>query len=306
MVGDASPVGLTRQDLPATCRSAADLSARGQRRTKALVRIELLALIGAGLAGLQPLRVGAAGLDVLAAVAAVLFLLSVCSMAYRGLAQPEQAWYSGRAGAESIRTLAWRYAVGGAPYPTTMSDQAAADGFLDRLAELLDQLTELQLAPAGAHERELTEAMRRLRAAPLAVRRSVYRRDRVENQITWYTQKANDHDRRATTWLAASVVASMVGVTAAVLRMLGVINVDLLGVAAACASAAIAWNQLSQNRNLVSAYRVAARELSIIRDRLDGVADEDWATFVSDAEDAVSREHTLWLARRGHLGVRLR
>jgi hypothetical protein len=36
-------------------------------------------------------------------------------------------------------------------------------------------------------------------------------------------------------------------------------------VAEACASAAIAWNQLNQNRNLVCDYRITTRELGIIR-----------------------------------------
>jgi conflict system pore-forming effector with SLATT domain len=128
----------------------------------------------------------------------------------------------------------------------------------------------------------------------------------VENQIAWYTDKAGAHHRLANVWLWASAAASCLGVVAAILRMLGVIDLDLLGVAAACASAAIAWNQLNQNRNLVSAYRMTARELSIIRDRIDLVDDADWAVFVSDAEDAVSREHTMWLARHGHPGFRTR
>lgn len=94
--------------MPATCRSAADVSAKGQRRTKLLVRIELLALIGAGVAGLYSLRVGPAQLDVLAALAGVLFLLSLTSLVYRGLTTPKESWYAGRAGAESMRTSAWR------------------------------------------------------------------------------------------------------------------------------------------------------------------------------------------------------
>ena len=87
------------------------------------------------------------------------------------------------------------------------------------------------------------------------------------------------------------------------LRGAGLTASDLLGVAGACASAAIAWNQLNQNRNLVSLYRIAARELGIIRDRVDTMDEAGWAAFISDAEDAVSREHTLWLARHGHSGV---
>ena len=293
---------LLRADMPATCRSAADVSAQGQRRTKLLVRTELLAVIGAGVAGLQSLRLGPARLDVLAALAGLLFLTSLTSLVYRGLTTPEKAWYAGRAGAESIRTSAWRYAVGGDPYPTTVSPAAADEAFLGRLGEVLGELRELTLAPAASGEHELTDGMRRLRAAPFADRRAVYKNDRIENQIAWYTAKADAH-AAASRWLWIAVIASSAGVVVAGLRMFDVIDLDLLGVAGACASAAIAWNQLNQNRNLVSAYRVTARELSIIRDRIGTVDETEWAAFVSDAEDAVSREHTLWLARHGHPGV---
>jgi hypothetical protein len=58
----------------------------------------------------------------------------------------------------------------------------------------------------------------------------------------------------------------------------------------------------------VGGRRVALRDCpvgaggvsTIIRDRSEHVTEQEWATFVSDAEDAVSREHTLWLARHGH------
>jgi hypothetical protein len=147
--------------------------------------------------------------------------------------------------------------------------------------------------------------MQQVRNAPFTDRRAVYLRDRVKNQIDWYADRANRHDRAARIWLAVSVVASAGGVVVAVLRTLGVVDADLLGVAAAIATAAIAWNQLNQNRNLVAAYRLTARELSIIRDRVPNVDEVRWAAFVSDAEDAVSREHTMWLARHGHPGLRV-
>lgn len=295
---------IRRADLPATCRGAADASAAGQRQTKALVRVELVGLVLAGVAGLQSLRVGSDGIDVLAAAAGALFLVSLVALTYRGWSKPENQWYLGRAGAESARTMAWRYAVGGDPFPMTMPAASAANAFLDRLAEILAELGELALPPAGPGEREMTDPMRRVRAAAFTQRRAVYLRDRVENQIDWYTGRAGRHDRAARVWLTVSVVASAAGVVVAVLRVVGVLDLDLLGVAAAVATAAIAWNQLNQNRNLVAAYRLTARELSIIRDRVPNTDEASWAAFVSDAEDAVSREHTMWLARHGHPGLR--
>ncbi len=297
-------LSLRRADMPATCRSAADMSARGQKRTKRLVSVELIAIVLAGAFGVTSWRVGPAELDVLAALAGALFLLALATMIYRSQSKPEQQWYAGRAGAESVRTLAWRYAVGGDPFPHVLDDATAATHFLDRLARVLKHLETLELAPATAREHELSEAMQRVRKADFTESRAVYKRDRIENQITWYTGKADSHDRAANRWWWASVLASGFGLVAAGLRFVGWSDLDLLGVAGACASGAIAWNQLNQNRALVAAYRLTARELSIIRDRVEHTDESDWAVFVSDSEDAVSREHTMWLARHGHPGIR--
>jgi len=298
------PLGLQRSDLSALCRSAAEVSAAGQRRMKLLVRCELLTLIGAGAAGVQGLRLGPSDLDVLAAVAGVLFLISLSCLTYRSITKPENSWYGGRAGAESVRTLAWRFAVGGDPFPTDLLERDVADRYLDRLDQVLDQLRDFDLAATRPDERELTAAMKRVRAAPFEIRRTVYQRDRIENQIRWYASTAARHEKRAKVWLRASALASLLGVVAAGLRLFGVLDLDLLGVAASCASAAVAWNQLNQNRTLAVAYRVTGQELAIIRDRAEQVIEQQWATFVSDAEDAISREHTLWLARHGHPGLR--
>lgn len=290
---------LRRGDVSAIGRGASDVSARGQRLTKRLVRAELLALILAGVAGIFSFRVGPAKLDVPAVVSGVLFLVSLFCLGYRSLSKPEKAWYSGRAIAESVNTLAWRYAVGGSPFSSALSDSHAAGLYLRRLEEILGELQEAQLAETPPNASELTPAMKALRAASFDARKAAYRRDRIQDQIDWYTSRARKHERAADLWLRVAAAMSVLGVIAAAFRFVGVFEVDLLGVAAACASAAIAWNQLNQNRVLVTAYRVTARELAIIRDRLDYVEENEWATFVSDAEDAISREHTLWLARHG-------
>jgi hypothetical protein len=299
-MNSASAPGLQRSDLPATCRAAADASAAGQARTKLLVRIELIALILAAVSGLTSLPIPPTNVDPLAALAGILFLVSLGSLAFRALSHPEEAWYTGRAGAESVRTQAWRYAVGGDPYPTAYQDDTVDAAFLSCLSEILRELDGVALSSTPPGEHEITARMRQLRAAPFERRRAAYQRDRIENQIVWYSTKAGAHDWAARRWTVAAVVASAVGMVVAGLRMFGAVQIDLLGVAAACASAAIAWNLLNQNRTLVSAYRITARELTIIRDRIPSVGERDWAEFVSDAEEAMSREHTLWLARHGH------
>jgi hypothetical protein len=211
---------------------------------------------------------------------------------------PEARWYRGRAAAESVKTLTWLYAVGGTPFPD--GDGESDERLLNRLGELVDSLKELDLVvPADSSRRQITPAMTGLRARPLADRRRAYLTDRVDDQIAWYSKRAADHTRSARRWLLVVAAANACGAGAGFLRMVNVVQLDLLGLAAAVAGAATAWTQLLQHKAQANSYAVAVQDLTLIRDRIATVTDDAWPRFVSDAEEAISREHTMWLARRG-------
>lgn len=303
MVATEPELRLRDNDLSAVYQAADEVSGAGQRKTKRLIRIELIGLVVASLAGVTVIRVEPYGLDVLAPVSGVAFVVALYCTVRRAQSKPEQYWYEGRAGAESARTLAWKYSIGAQPFPVDREahkEQHLAKLFLDGLGNVVRYLEHTKLPPPDSEVRELTEPMRRLRAASLATRRRVYRRDRIKNQLDWYTRRSGDHNRSANRWLGLAVASSAAGILMAVAKLLYV-DIDLLGVFAAVASAAIGWNQLNQHRNQATAYSVTARELSIIHDQIDHVPDSEWASFAEGAEDAISREHTMWAARRGYI-----
>jgi hypothetical protein len=65
------------------------------------------------------------------------------------------------------------------------------------------------------------------------------------------------------------------------------------------ASLVIGWTQIKKFNELAVAYTVAAQEIGLIRPKLVSMNQEDqFSRFVVDAELAVSREHTLCVARR--------
>jgi SMODS and SLOG-associating 2TM effector domain 1 len=72
-------------------------------------------------------------------------------------------------------------------------------------------------------------------------------------------------------------------------------------VIAVAASSVIGWMQLKRFDELASAYGLTAHEIGIIKTRFESVNDAaTLSRFVSDAENAFSREHTQWAARRDH------
>ena len=84
------------------------------------------------------------------------------------ITRPERTWYEGRAVAESVKTLAWRYMVRGESFEDI--DDPEADRILQREITGILNGVDLELGVVEATGPQVTEAM-------CAVRRSTTRRD---------------------------------------------------------------------------------------------------------------------------------
>lgn len=287
---------LPDEDMPALYRAADVTSLTGQQNFLGAMKVRLAALLIAALCGVfvglmkPPDWVALAGVTAfVAAIVAELYLL---------FTKPERGWYEGRAAAESVKTLAWRYAVGGRPFG--LSEIDVDERFLDRLNEILTDLHDVSLQAGPEGGEQLTPAMRDLRAKPLADRRDAYRVGRIEDQRDWYRGKAQWNDERARTLRIVALVLEGAGIVAGILTVIGAVTADLLGIVAAAIAVVAAWMQTKQHETLARAYSVTTQELASVRSdwEADRSADE-WAEFVDEAEEAISKEHTLWRASRG-------
>ncbi|MGW6916144.1 DUF4231 domain-containing protein [Kitasatospora sp. NPDC054939] len=285
--------------MPGPFRTADSASLHGQRRTVLLSGWALALLVAAAAAGSAGGRPGAWA-------AAAGYLGAAVLAAVTGRQNPQALWYEGRAAAESVKTLAWKYAVRAdahRPPPRALPDAEGLYRF--QLEEVLGAFRGgPAVAPGAGAGDGITDGMRLLRGQPLAVRREVYLRERIRVQQAWYGRKARAC-ARAGRWTGALCVAlPLLGLALALLRALGGPAVDAFGAVSALAAAVTAWTQLRQYRPLAAAYALAADELELVRRQLTGLdlaaadAEEVWARLARDAEDAVSREHTTWQARR--------
>ena len=223
------------------------------------------------------------------------FVIALAVEIYLLIKRPERGWYGGRAGAESVKTLAWRYSVGGNPFP---KDSDAEALFAQRLTEVLKDLRNVNLLTFGGEPR-LTKEMQDTRGGSLEARKTLYRDERLLDQQRWYADRAKENAQRATVWIVLLIVLEVGALVAALLRAFGIVHLDLFGLVGAVGASVAAWLQTKQHQNLAAAYSVAAQELGIIAIGIDAVHDEPaWAKFVADAEEAMSREHTMWRARR--------
>jgi hypothetical protein len=287
--------------FPPVLADAEAASAEGQSSFLRFTLAGLVLACVAAVGGAVDVRVTVSGnrLDLGALVAALAFAAAIGTATYVLSTKPQQRWYEGRAVAESVKTLAWQYSVAGGAFRHDASVDAE-DLFAARLVDIMREMRSVVTRTGAA---QITADMGRLRSEPLDRRRERYLTERVDSQITWYAGKAAYNEARVRHWFAVVIVAQSIGLVAGALKGFDVLDVDALGILAAVAASAAAWLQTKDHQNLAQSYAVTARELQIIRTRAQaklgaGSTEDEWADFVEESERAISREHTLWLARR--------
>jgi hypothetical protein len=286
---------LTSGDLPTLFRDADRDSIAGQRQYIRATATRLWAVVLAAIAAICSDLLMAGEVEIFGLVAAAFFVVALGVEVWLLADRPERDWFDGRALAESAKTLSWRFAVGGAPFHI---DYAGASGRLeDELANLLDDAPEINILPSGTDV--VTDKMAELRNQPADVRRRSYIEGRILDQQTWYGAKAQFNARRAKLWKLLLIALEFVGVVLALVKAFGFLHVDIASVTSAAIAGGAAWLGVKQHESLARSYTFASHELALIASRLRNVSDErSWAVEVADAEEAISREHTMWRAAR--------
>jgi len=295
-------------DYPGLLGAADAVSGRKQSIFLRLTGATLLLAVLAAVTGALSARVDMGGgttIDVPAAVAVLAFAGMVVLTFVLIATRPERGWYSARAVAESVKSSSWQYAVGGGEF-SPLTPGPPAEAFVRLLGQIVDQVVETDGGPGDAGAPigiRPTATMDELRGRALPERVDAYAEGRVANQSRWYRGKARSNARRANQLLVLSIAVQIAGLTVAAAAVARAVDADLTGMAAAAVGAATAWSQARDYESLAQAYRTTIADLSRVADELalrrDGFTDESWADFVDTAEQAISREHTLWLARRG-------
>ncbi|SEB49661.1 Protein of unknown function [Streptomyces sp. 2224.1] len=291
----------TWHQLPPFFRDADTGSIRSKRRYFGQLRLTLLLLFLAAAVGTTTLKFSSNGTDWAGLAASLAFISSILVRLYIVEQRDERRWYECRAAAESCKTLAWRYAVCGEPFPESMPAVEARRLFINRLREISLGLDIVDVS-AGL---DVNEAMERCRAAGRDERIATYKSNRLMEQVEWYARMAKLRDKQSRTWRSVALAGEMIGVVAGAVKAYGVVSIDLLGVVSAGVAGITAWFQAQRLETEASAYSLTAREIRHILSLTDESADaESWGKFVDQAEAAISREHTMWASgRTGNVGL---
>jgi hypothetical protein len=293
----------TQNQYPAVFLAADQASAAAQQRYLHLTMGTLtLLVLGAGFAAAAPISALSTAKPALSISSALSLATSLMVTLYLKTQKPEQLWYGGRAVAESAKSMAWRYMTRAAPYEANIPDAELDRRFISTLESIMKERKQLAFGFGGEFDEQpqISDRMREARQSELPMRRQLYLGDRIQNQRKWYGRQAKTN-REAETRYSYAVLGTQL---AAVLAAVALIawpgsEIRLTALFASTASSLIAWVQLKQHKELAQSYSIAELELGFIEDRARYLnTEEELSNFVSDAENAISREHTLWIARR--------
>jgi hypothetical protein len=145
----------------------------------------------------------------------------------------------------------------------------------------------------------ITCEMKTAQALPFEAKIALFRRQRVDDQKHWYHTKAKANTKREKQWFAAIFSIEFVALGYAALQAWKLWDFNAVGGIAATSTAFIAWLQTKRFSDLGTSYAIAAGDLRRIAEEHSKVSDEvELKKFVAEVEQAVSREHSMWMARR--------
>ncbi|WP_341908763.1 DUF4231 domain-containing protein [Polaromonas sp. YR568] len=281
-------------DFPAAYQSASDLSADSQKAFFRAFVAHMALLLGAAL-----ISAGSPSYPWAWATQTMMLLGALACACYLFFVRPERDWYTGRAIAESIKTITWRYVVRAEPFNGDDQDAKL------KMVRKLDQILQQNKESAGKltnhlSKPQITKEMDRIRGLGFDKRKEFYLKNRITDQQEWYASKALFNRKRVTFYFAVLILTITMAIAFSIARVIHPTEpywpTDVLVTAA---TVILSWIQAKRFQDLATSYTLAAHEISLIAQNTGRYGNEDsWSDFVGDAENAFSREHTQWVARK--------
>ncbi|OXM84578.1 DUF4231 domain-containing protein [Paenibacillus rigui] len=236
-------------------------------------------------------------------LAAILIAISIIIKFIIRIRQYEKIWFGCRAVAESIKTISWKYMMSADPF--TSSIESSKKELISSLQNILTSNKSIisHMLITNESNQSIPDTMTNVKLLDLNKRKSLYIENRVSNQLEWYQKKAENNKTLEERWFYCTIFLQVVALTLAIIFANNpTIPLNLTGFFVTLSTTTLAWIKLKQYQELSQAYSVTAAEISLILQKSEFInSDETLSNYVADAENAFSREHTLWIARRDHL-----
>lgn len=214
----------------------------------------------------------------------------------------EDIWYRGRALAESVKTLTWRFMTKSEFFDNNISNEEAKERFIKRIGEIKDKFKDLEksLKAKDLKLDIITSKMKEIRNSSLQERKDFYLKNRIQNQIDWYESKADVNKEKYEFWFWAVIIAQALSIISIVILIKNPdFEFNFVGLLTTLSASFLSWLQVKKYQENKEAYTTALSELNMIKTLSESITtEEQFSKFVLDSENAMSREHTIWLAQR--------
>jgi len=282
-------------DYPSLYISANNASLRTQKYYLNAFKIYLLLLICSAL-----LTQFAPKVVLWSIVTTIILLITLSLSIYQAFKRFDKIWYNGRAVAESVKTRTWRFIMCAEPYEAN-DLRSVKKKFIEDINEILNENKGLgQYLNYDCDTNCITDAMLSIRSTELLSRIEYYKINRIDEQRTWYSQKSKANKKQSIIWFSVMILANTLAIIFAILLIVNPKNNSLpIESLIVIAGGALSWMQVKKFQDLSTSYNLAAHEITIIRQKSEFIdGEDDFSDFVKDAENAFSREHTQWAARK--------
>jgi len=286
-------------DYPAIFKTADSYSLTGQNRYINLIKIELGILLVATVISLFPFDDENFGRG-LAIFSALSFLAGIGITFYIKNSKFEDQWYMGRALAESIKSLTWKYMMRSIPFNSDLPVDAVNKKYNKIMSAILSENESfLKDSYEKKDLKNITAKMQNIRQLSFQESKNIYINDRIKNQQKWYKEKANDNKACASRLFYLIILFQVIAFIYSIYLIYDPPFFNAVPLATTLAAVFLSWMQVKQHQELSQSYAVAANEIGLILAQSTHIdTEEKLKQYVSDSENAFSREHILWTAKR--------
>ena len=231
-------------------------------------------------------------------IMAIILVLGLLILWIMRARSDDKIWFDGRAIAESVKTASWRFMMKVPPY---QEDNKVEELFISQLKEIREARPHMGKCLAAVQDSggsSITDFMREKRTATLEDRKKFYVNDRLADQRSWYARRAKQNATSSIRWFWIVAGLQITAIVLAIIQAKG-LNINIVPVITTSVAAFAAWGQMKRYDELAQSYYLAAQELEDLESlACSQTTVEEFTQLVEQAENSISREHTMWCARR--------
>jgi len=285
------------EDYPALYQAADKVSNDIQATYMNLMRWNIFLLITAAIFSF----IGITS-TIMAIFAAIIFIITIIINVVLMTKNYHDIWYKARSIAESIKTVSWRFMMKAEPF--SLTEQENNEKFRNIINKILQGTSNItEKFDAKYHSMPLiTTNMNKVIKSTIEDKILIYLTYRIQEQRNWYAKKTKYNQFWYKFWFFIMIILQIAAITIVLSRIaypeIKYLSPEILSV---MITGILTWIQLKKYRELSASYSFTAHEIGIIESKIATVSSSsELSRFVQDAENAFSREHTQWVARKDH------